>query len=174
MAVNDPEKGSAPPRGVVVGPGEGETIRSPIAGELTFVARGEQTNGAVSAFDVVVPPGEGPPLHVHAREDESVWVLEGDLRFKLDGEVRWTPPGSFVFIPHGAAHCFQNAGTRPGRLVVTITPAGLERFFESLSDLSTLDPDAFRRAGAEAGLTVVGPALAESDPLRPHDRPANL
>jgi quercetin dioxygenase-like cupin family protein len=151
---------------VVVGPGEGETIRSPLAGELTFLARGEQTNGALSAFEVVVPPGQGPPLHVHAREDESIYVLEGDLRFKLDGQVRSTPPGSFVFIPHGVAHCFQNVGTEPGRLVATITPAGLERFFERLSEPTTVDAEAFRQAGADEGITVVGPPLAESDPLQ--------
>ena len=166
MAISDPDTSSSPPRGVVVGPGEGETIRSPLAGELTFLARGEQTNGALSAFEVVVPPGQGPPLHVHAREDESIYVLEGDLRFKLDGEVRSAPPGSFVFIPHGVAHCFQNVGTRSGKLVATITPAGLERFFERLSEPTTVDAEAFRRAGEDEGIAVVGPPLAESDPLK--------
>jgi quercetin dioxygenase-like cupin family protein len=173
MAVKDPENGSARPRGLVVGPGQGDTIRSPLAGEVTFMARGEQTNGALTVLDVVVPPGQGPPLHLHAREDETIWVLEGDLRFKLDGVVRSTPPGSFVFIPHGVAHCFQNVGEKPARLVATITPAGLERFFERLAELTAFDPDAFRQAAAEEGTVVAGPPLVESDPLPDKDRPTN-
>ena len=75
------------PLGLAVRPGEGETARSPIGGDMTFVARGEQTNGALVAVEIVVPPGEGPPLHVHTREDEAVYVLEGDLRFKLHAEL---------------------------------------------------------------------------------------
>jgi hypothetical protein len=57
---------------MAVGPGAGETIRSPIGGDVTFIARGQQTNGAFTVLDVSVPPGEGPPLHVHGREDEYV------------------------------------------------------------------------------------------------------
>jgi quercetin dioxygenase-like cupin family protein len=171
MAANDPEQGSTRPAGLTVGPGEGEAIRSPIAGEVTFLARGEQTNGALTALDVVVPPGQGPPLHVHAREDETIWVLEGDVRFKLDGELKSGPAGTFVFIPHGVAHCFQNVGEQPARFFATITPAGLETFFERLAGLTAFDPDAFRRAAAEEGTMVVGPPLAESDPLPARDRP---
>jgi uncharacterized cupin superfamily protein len=54
-------------------------------------------------LDVAIPPGEGPPLHVHTREDESAYVLEGDLRFKLDDELFATPAGSFVPLRAGPA-----------------------------------------------------------------------
>jgi len=131
---------------------------------MTFVARGEQTNGALVAVEIVVPPGEGPPLHVHTREDESVYVLEGDLLFKLGAQLSATPAGSFVFVPRGVAHSFQNVGEQPGRMLVTFTPAGMEGFFDRLSDLTAFDPDAFRRAAAEVGTDVVGPPLAQSDP----------
>ena len=152
-------------RALAVGPGEGETARSPIGGDVTFIARGEQTNGALTALDVGVPPGEGPALHLHTREEESIYVLEGDLRWKLGDELRVTPAGSFVFIPRDLAHCFQNVGETPGRMLVTFTPAGMEGFFDRLSKLTAFDPDAFRRAGAEVGTDMVGPPLAESDPL---------
>lgn len=152
------------PRGVVVGPGEGENSRSPIGGDMTFLARGEQTNGALVAVDIAVPPGEGPPLHVHTHEEETVYVLEGDLRFKLDDELVPTPAGSFVFIPRGVAHTFQNTGAEPGRMLVMFAPAGMEGFFDRLSQLTAFDPDAFRRAGAEVGTDMVGPPLGESDP----------
>ena len=152
------------PHGLAVRPGEGETVRSPIGGDMTFVARGEQTNGALVAVEIVVPPGEGPPLHVHTREDESVYVLEGDLLFKLGAQLSATPAGSFVFVPRGLAHSFQNVGEQPGRVLVTFTPAGMEGVFDRLSDLTAFDPDAFRHAAAEVGTDVVGPPMAQSDP----------
>jgi quercetin dioxygenase-like cupin family protein len=156
---------SCEPRALAVGPGEGETARSPIGGDVTFIARGEQTNGALTALDVGVPPGEGPALHLHTREEESIYVLEGDLRWKLGDELRATPAGSFVFIPRGLAHCFQNVGQTRARMLVTFTPAGMEGFFDRLSDLTAFDLERFRRAAAEHGMEVVGPTLAESDPL---------
>jgi quercetin dioxygenase-like cupin family protein len=152
------------PRAVAVGPGQAETIRSPIGGDVTFIARGEQTNEALTALDVAVPPGEGPPLHAHGREDECVYVLAGDLRFKIDGELSATPAGSFVFIPRGVAHCFQNVGEEPGRMLITFAPSGVEGFFDRLSGLTEFDLDAWRRAAAEHGMEVLGPPLAESDP----------
>ena len=153
------------PRGLVVRPGDRETVRSPIGGDMAVVARGDQTKGALTAVDVVVPPGEGPPLHVHTREDESIYVLEGDLRIKLEDELSATPPGSFVFIPRGVAHSFQNVGEEPGRILVTFAPAGMEAFFDRLSELTSFDPEAFRSAGTEVGTEVVGPPLAQSDPV---------
>jgi quercetin dioxygenase-like cupin family protein len=152
-------------RALVVASGQGETIRSPIGGDVTFITRGGQTNGVLATLDIVVPAGEGPPLHAHTREDEWAYVLAGDLRWKLDGELTASPPGSFVFIPRGVVHCFQNIGDQPGRLLVTFSPAGMEGFFDQLAELTAFDLDAFRRAAAEHGMQVVGPPLAESDPL---------
>ena len=156
---------AAEPRGLAVGPEEGQLLRGPLGGDVTFIVRGEETNGALTALEVRNPPGEGPPLHLHAREDECVYVLAGDLRFKLGDEVRDTPPGSFVFIPHGVPHCFQVVSEDEGRMLVTFAPAGMEHFFERLSKMSTFDLDEFRRAAIESGMEVVGPPLAESDPL---------
>jgi quercetin dioxygenase-like cupin family protein len=153
------------PRGVVVGPGEGKNSRSPIGGDMTFLVRGEQTNGALVAVDIAVPPGEGPPLHVHTREDEWAYVLAGDLRWKLGDELSATSAGSFVFIPRGLAHTFQNPGVEPSRMLVMFAPAGMEGFFDRLARLTAFDPDAFRHAGDEVGTDMVGPPLAESDPL---------
>ena len=152
---------------VVVGPGEGVTMQGPAGGPLTFKARSAQTNGALTLFENVIAPGDGPPLHAHEREDESWYVLEGELRFKLGGEIRHAPRGSFVFVPRGVPHCFQNVGDEPARIIVFFTPAGMEGFFDRFAELPAgpVDPDAFRRLGADAGMTVLGPPLAVSDPL---------
>lgn len=95
--------------------GEGETIRGPYGGPATFKARTETTNGAVTALETVVAPGQGPPYHVHVREDEMYYVLAGHLRFRADDRMLDAPTGSFVFMPRGTPHCLQNVATsRPG------------------------------------------------------------
>ena len=152
-------------RAVAAVPGECERSRSPIGGDVTYLVRGKETDGALTALDVVVPPGQGPPLHVHGRETECLYVVSGVLRFKLGGEIRRAPAGSFVFVPSGVAHCFQNVGDEPARMMVTFTPSGMEGFFEQLAQLDAVDPAAFGDAAGGYGMTVVGPPLAQSDPL---------
>lgn len=152
-------------RAVIVGPNDGTKIEGPVGGPLTFKVRGEQTGGALTALENVIPPGEGPPLHAHANEDESWYVIEGELRFKLGDEVHRAPAGAFVFVPRGTPHCFQNVADEPARILVMFTPAGMERFFEGFAALSAPDPDAFRSIGEPLGMEVIGPPLAESDPM---------
>src|SRR5437588_9726969 len=128
---------------LIVGPNAGATIEGPVGGPLTYKARGEQTNGTFTAYENVIPPRQGPPLHTHANEDEAWYVLEGEVRFKIDGELLAAPAGSFVFVPRGTPHCFQNVGDSPARILVMFTPAGMERFFDEFATLSAADPEAF-------------------------------
>jgi quercetin dioxygenase-like cupin family protein len=151
--------------GIAVAAGEGDLVRSPLGGDITFIVRGEHSNGALAALEAVNGPGEGPPLHVHTREDETVYVLEGDFRWKLGDELSETGPGSFVFIPKGLPHTWEVMGDRPGRVLITFAPAGMEGFFDRLSSMSEFDLEEFRAAAAEHAMEVVGPRLAESDPL---------
>ncbi|MBJ7602164.1 MAG: cupin domain-containing protein [Candidatus Dormibacteraeota bacterium] len=114
-----------------------------------------------------IAPGDGPPLHTHANEDEAWYVLEGELRFRLGAELRGAPAGTFVFVARGTPHCFQNVGQQAARVLVLFTPSGMERFFDRFAS----PPDganaseAFSRIGREAGMEVIGPSLAVSDPL---------
>ncbi|HEY6377928.1 MAG TPA: cupin domain-containing protein [Candidatus Dormibacteraeota bacterium] len=151
----------------VILPGEGTTIRGPVGGPTTFKARAETTNGTFTALENVIPPLQGPPLHLHVREDEMWYVLDGRVRFKADGRMFDAPMGSFMFIPRGTTHCFQNVGDTPARLLVMFTPAGMERFFEGLAELlpGPVDPDVYHALAHSAWMKVVGPPLAESDPL---------
>lgn len=152
---------------VTVGPGEGATIQGPAGGPLTFKVRGEQTDGALTAFENVVAPGDGPPLHTHSNEDESWYVLEGRLRFRLADERRDAPQGSFVFVPRGVPHCFQNVGETPARILVAFTPSGMEAFFDRFAELEAFDPAAFAKIGATVGMDVTGPPLRDvGDPSR--------
>lgn len=97
----------------------------------TFLVTGEESGGAYFAMEAVVGPGGGPPPHIHRREDETFYVLEGTCTFLL-GDRRVTGrPGDFVNVPRGMVHCFRNDGDAPMRLILTFTPAGMEHFFEA-------------------------------------------
>lgn len=75
------------------------------------------------------------------------------------------PAGSFVFVPRGTQHCFQNTGDAPARILVLFTPSGMERFFEAFAELPEFDPAAFATIGSQVGMTVTGPPLAQSHPI---------
>jgi len=147
-----------------MGPGEGQTVANPAGGGLTYKALSEHTGGALTAWESTAAPGEGPPLHLHVNEDELMYVLEGRLRFRLDGTDHSRPAGSFVFIPRGVPHTWQNAGEGPARILFVFTPAspGMERFFERSAELpeDTRMADAFKSLAGDAGMEVVGPPLA--------------
>jgi quercetin dioxygenase-like cupin family protein len=147
--------------------GEGAICKHPLGGALKFKLRGKETHGALTVFESTVAAGEGPPLHVHANEDEVWYGLEGTFRVKLDDDIQEARAGTFVFIPRGVQHTWQNIGDAPARILVVVTPAGLERFFERFAQLpdDASVPVAFRRLGREVGMDVVGPPLAQSDPL---------
>lgn len=148
-----------------VAPGEGRTVQGPAGGPLTFKVRGEETGGRLTVFENVIAPGDGPPLHIHEAQDESWYVLEGTLRFRLGEELHAAPAGSFVFVPRGTVHAFQNVGDGPARILVIFNPAGMEPFFEEFATLPAgpVDPSEFTRLGSAVGMTVMGPPLAVSD-----------
>jgi len=151
----------------VVLPGEGSTMRGPVGGPLTIKATGDDTSGSFFLFENVVQPGEGPPLHLHLDTDESWYVVEGQLRFKLDDAIQSVPAESFVFVPRGTRHCFQNVGTGPARILVMFTPAAMENFFRAHASLppGQVDLETFRQLGLAHGMEVVGLPLAVSDPI---------
>src|SRR5829696_4035587 len=126
-----------------VAPDEGKTLW--VVDELmTFKAVGEDTGGAYALTDSLVPPQGGPPPHIHHREDEAFWVLEGELEV-LVGENRFKAgAGSFVHLPKGVLHSYQNVGTGTARFLTLMVPAGLEKYFEEVgkpgSDVSSPPP----------------------------------
>jgi uncharacterized cupin superfamily protein len=101
------------------------------------------------------------------------YILEGRFRFIADGKLFDASQGSFVFVPRGTAHCFQNTGSVPATILVMFTPSGMERFFEQHAHLPAgpVDPDRYREIASDNWMDVVGPPLAESHPqkARPSD-----
>jgi quercetin dioxygenase-like cupin family protein len=151
----------------VVRRGEGEVIPGPAGGGATLKARTETTGGSFTLIEIEIGPKQGPPQHRHRREDEMWYILDGSFRFIADGELFDAPPGAFVFVPRGTAHCFQNLDERPGHLLVMFTPSGMERFFEEHAMLppGPVDPERYREIAERSWMDVTGPPLAESHPL---------
>src|SRR5688572_10279490 len=101
-----------------------------VLGDLyTFKITGKQTMGAFTVVEQTIQPENGPPPHIHHREDELFYVLEGKFSFMCGDKSDTFESGSFIYIPKHTFHTFKNIGSKQGKLLVTISPAGLEEFF---------------------------------------------
>ena len=113
------------------------TIRAPAKGRTVavvgdvyrFLVTGEDTNGKYALWEALVPPGGGPPPHVHSREEEGFYVLEGEITFQIGGERLVAGVGTFANMPVGTPHSFRNESDRPARMLISVAPAGLEQMF---------------------------------------------
>src|ERR1700751_3343301 len=94
-----------------------------------FLATGDDTGGKYALFEALVGPGGGPPPHVHSREDESFYVLEGELTFTVNGERVVAKAGTFANMPVGTPHSFKNESNKPAKMLISVAPAGLEQMF---------------------------------------------
>ena len=96
---------------------------------MTLLATGDSTGGSLVLLENLTAPGGGPPPHVHTREDEFWYVLEGSFEIRVGDEVHALGPGGFAYAPRGTVHNFRNTGDRPARVLVGFTPGGMEGFF---------------------------------------------
>ena len=101
---------------------------------MKFVLTGKETAGAFFLSEISVPPGGGPPPHVHSREDESFHILEGTLTIQVGKDTITASPGDLAFLPRGIVHSFKNTGDATAKALVLITPAGLENYFAEVFD----------------------------------------
>jgi quercetin dioxygenase-like cupin family protein/catechol 2,3-dioxygenase-like lactoylglutathione lyase family enzyme len=137
--------------------------------QITFLLTGEQTGGAFFLAEVSVPPGGGPPPHIHCREEETFYVQQGTLTIQVGGKLLQASPGDCVYLPRGIMHCFKNTGNVDAKFLVVVTPAGLENFFaeafQPAADRSAAPPliteamlGRLLTAAAKYGLELVLPA----------------
>lgn len=114
-------------------PGAGTRSLWVLDERLTYKVPSHQTGGAYALFEATTNPGAGPPPHVHHREDEAFYVLEGEYEFLVDGRTFKAEAGSLIYVPKGALHAHENVGEGVGRMLVSHTPGGLyEHFFEKV------------------------------------------
>ena len=117
-----------PHQPIVRKPGEGRTIA--VVGDVyRFLATGAETAGKYATWEALVPPGGGPPPHVHSREEESFYVLSGEITFQIAGERVVATAGMFANMPVGVPHSFKNESREPAKMLISVAPAGLEQMF---------------------------------------------
>jgi quercetin dioxygenase-like cupin family protein len=120
---------TAKAKGTRVVPPTASKVMRAFGDEITIHLSGADTDGQYTMFTAVAPPGGGPPLHCHNKEDEWFLIQEGKAEFYKDGAWTEVPVGSVVFTPRGVVHAFRNAGKTPLRMLVHTAPAGFEEFF---------------------------------------------
>ncbi len=151
---------------IALQPGEGEALWF-LGGLTTIKATGAETSGRVAVTENLGPRGYGSPLHVHSREDEWFYVIEGELTLWVDGETIVAPAGSFVYGPRGVPHTFVVSSDEARFLLVT-EAAGFEEFIHALgapADRLEIPPPAAEppdlerlvAIAASFGVEIIGP-----------------
>jgi quercetin dioxygenase-like cupin family protein len=150
--------------------GEGEATWF-LGNRMTVKATAETTGGAYGLVESFVPAGASPPLHVHRREDEAFFVLEGRVRFVCGDEEIQAGPGSFVFLPRDVPHTFVVEGDETVHMLTLLSPGGGERFFvdagrppegPGLPPPGPPDLEKLKRAADVYASEIVGPPLARA------------
>ena len=149
---------------------EGHRAAAPlnVVGEPTLVkVSASDTGGAMALFHLVAPRLSGPPLHVHSREDETFYVLKGELVFEIDGVRSTVGAGGTVFLTRGVPHRYQNFNAEDAELLIAVTPgASFEAFFAELSAATPptggIPPfEVLQELDSRYGLAAFGPPMFE-------------
>ena len=140
-----------------LGPNEGE-YTDLLAIGVRFMVWTEESGGGFSLVEHPIPPRTlAAPLHIHTREDEYSFVLEGRMGALLGDDVVYAEAGDFVFKPRDQWHTFWNAGDEQARILEIISPAGFELFFEELDAMGgavDADPEALAALNERYGLDM--------------------
>jgi mannose-6-phosphate isomerase-like protein (cupin superfamily) len=94
-----------------------------------YLATGDDTNGKYALWEAIVPMVGGPPPHVHSREEEGSYVLEGEITFFIGEQRLVASAGMFANMPVGTLHSFKNESGQAARMLISVASAGLERMF---------------------------------------------
>jgi mannose-6-phosphate isomerase-like protein (cupin superfamily) len=142
------------PAAFSLGPDEGERL---VFGDVTIIVRAgaEATGGTFSLLEEV-PPLVDTPRHVHERDDELFYVLEGEHVFEVGDREFRVGPGGVVFAPRGVPHAQRRVTPGVGRQLVLTVPGGLDGFFRALAaahEAGTLGPEAYASASEAHGIT---------------------
>ncbi len=151
---------------IALAPGTGEALWF-MGGLTTIKAGADATAGRVAVTENLAPRGSGSPLHVHRREDEWFYVIEGELTFWVGGETIVAPAGSFVYGPREVPHTFV-VSSEQARFLLVVEPAGFEDFVRALATPAERmeipppsseppDLDALVAVAASYGIDIVGP-----------------
>jgi quercetin dioxygenase-like cupin family protein len=140
------------------------------AGRVIVKATGDQTGGGFSQIETIDPRGTATPLHLHHNEEESFFVLEGEISLLIDGNWATVSAGDYALVPRGVPHAYVVRSER-ARMLVTFSPCGFEAVFSDLGvsvadhakppDEAVLPPvEEIVRAFAPYGCEILGPPPA--------------
>jgi len=142
------------------------------SGRITVKTAGAETGNAFSQIETDDPRGSGPPLHLHHNEDETFYVLEGEVTVQVGDERIDLGAGDYLFGPRGIAHAYIVRSER-ARMLVTASPGGVEELFVSLgvpvtgseppTDAVMPPMDELVRLFADYGCEIIGAPLSLSD-----------
>jgi quercetin dioxygenase-like cupin family protein len=132
---------------------------------LTVKASSPSTGGSLTLIHATVAPGFASPLHVHHREDEAFYVLDGSVRYVCGDETFDAGARSFVFLPRDIPHAYKVVGDRPARWLLLGAPSGMEGYFieggtpalDGGISPQTIDPQKMAAVGARYGVETLGP-----------------
>ncbi len=116
----------------IVRKGEGEA-RWWFGGLAEIKATAADTGGLMSIIEVTEPPGIEAPLHVHYRDDEGFWILEGDVTFEVGDMTIEASAGDYVFGPRDIPHRY-TVGEQGCRMLFIMVPGGLENVLRATSE----------------------------------------
>jgi quercetin dioxygenase-like cupin family protein len=136
---------------ILIGPDEGAHL--PVL-DIVHKVTAEASGGSLKIEEWGLPPGEMIPPHTHAREDECSFVLEGEMKCYVGGEVVLAEKGSYIIKPRGVPHAFYNSGAGTVRIMEILTPGGeFEGYFDEYEEIASrkLGGEEHRRARAELG-----------------------
>jgi quercetin dioxygenase-like cupin family protein len=122
---------------------------------VTHKLTSQQTGGACYIFESAFEPGTGNQLHVHRREDEIAYVLEGALEVRLLDQTRSLDAGGIARLPKTLPHAIRNPLTTPSRYLFIAVPGGLDQWFDAVADAKrdgALDDAVFRKLSRDFGI----------------------
>jgi len=108
---------------------------------ITIKVPSERTNGSYSICEDITPPGAGAPPHIHHREEEMFYVLEGEYDFRCGEREFKATRGALVILPREIPHAFKNTGNTPGKTLLILRPGGMEKVFGDISLMPQGPPD---------------------------------
>lgn len=131
-----------------VAPGDGRRGQLVPGVGVVFKIDGRDTGGSVAIVEHPFEVGALVPPHVHTREDEVSFVLEGEIGFRSEDQEVVLEAGGYIVKPRGQVHAMWNAGSTKARMLEVITPAGFEEFFRSFVDMTDVGPPDFPAVAA--------------------------
>ncbi len=152
---------------IIQQPRDGERLN--VVGEqIRILADSKVTDGKYVVFEEISPPGGGPPLHRHDRDDEFFFVVDGAVKFQIDGRESALSAGGAAHVQSGSIHTFANVGSRPSRMIIVCCPGGIEEAFREADELArsgAATPEKLAAVFHQVGIEFLGPPLQGGAPV---------